>query len=107
LKYSDFYNDNGTIIPGVEVRVNTNIPFTVLQLQTIQSACSVVKEKCSKRELGSQKTCAIREYLFRYKQGSGHIRKIMCPNIEIGVSQNINKYTEKMDVVAMFNNRNS
>ncbi len=99
LKKSDFYNDNGTIIPGVDVRVNTNVPFTVLQLQTIRSACTVVKEKCSKQELGSQKTCAIREYLLRYKKGSGHIRKIMCPNIDIGVSQNINKYSEKMDVI--------
>jgi hypothetical protein len=49
IRYCDFYNDDGTMVPARDVVAGTGIQFTVLQLQTIRSACGVLREKCSKR----------------------------------------------------------
>ncbi len=75
LRYCDFYNDDGTMVQARDVIAVTGIQFTVMQLQTIRSACSVLRERCSKQEISEQKHCSIDEFLIRHKRGSGHIRK--------------------------------
>jgi hypothetical protein len=99
LRYCDFYNDDGIMAPACDVVACTGIQFTVLQLQTLRSACGVLKERCSKREISEQKHCGIDEFLIRHRKGSGHIRKILSAYAEHGIPHNINKYSDNMDIV--------
>jgi hypothetical protein len=99
LRYCDFYKDDGTMVQARDVIAATGIQFTAMQLLTIRSACSVLKERCSKQEIAEKKHCSIDEFLIRHKKGSGHIRKILSAYAEIGIPHNVNKYSDNMDIV--------
>ncbi len=70
LKYSDFYAENGAMIPAATVVESTGVPLTVLMIQTLRGVCNVAKTKYSKKELEQRGSVDVRTFVMRSKRGS-------------------------------------
>jgi hypothetical protein len=68
LTYSDFYSDNGLLIPADAVTLATGLNFTALQLQTIRGACMVCKIKYGKNEPKDQVSVSVQSFMSRLKK---------------------------------------
>ncbi len=77
LKYSDFYSENGALIPADIVVASTGVPLTVMMIQTLRGVCSVARTKYSKKNLDEQVTVDINTFIQRCKRGSKRFRIIL------------------------------
>ncbi len=99
LKYDNFYDGLGNMRNSDEVRESTGLDFTELQLFCIRGVCTTAKTKFKKRDLEMQKTTEITTFINRRKRGSNHIRKILMGWKHAGVTKNISKFANNMDIV--------
>jgi hypothetical protein len=99
LKYNNFYDALGNMRNSDEVRESTGLDFTELQLFRIRGVCTTAKTKFKKRDLEMQKTTEIATFINRRKRGSSHIRKILRGWKHAGVTKNISKFANNMDIV--------
>jgi hypothetical protein len=49
LRYSDFYDETGNMVPAQLVTTNTGVALTVMMIQTLRGVCSVARIKYSKK----------------------------------------------------------
>jgi hypothetical protein len=99
LRYSNFYNNQGNIIESDEIREITGLLLTELQIYMCRGICTTANVRYRKKKLEQQKTISIETFINRKKKGSRHIRKIFGGDSEIGLTKNINKFAENMDIV--------
>jgi hypothetical protein len=99
LRYSNFYNNQGNIIGFDEVRETTGLLLTELQICRCRGVCSTANVRYRKKKPELQKTVSIETFINRKKRGSSHIRKIFEGENEIGLTRNISKFAENMDIV--------
>jgi hypothetical protein len=99
LRYSDFYSEDGALVPANNVITSTGIPLTVMMIQTFRGVCSVARTKYSKKNLEEQVTVDIQTFIQRCKKGSKRFRVIMTRKIKTDIPHNINKYASSMDIV--------
>jgi hypothetical protein len=99
LKYSSFYDEQGTMIQFEVVRENTGLDLTELQLFRLRGICMTAKTRFKKKEIDLQKTLNIETFINRRKRGSSHIRKVLAGERYIGNTKNINKFANNMDIV--------
>jgi hypothetical protein len=65
----------------------------------VGGVCSTAKIRYRKKTLDLQKTISIETFINRKKRGSSHIRKIFEGKNEVGLTKNISKFAENMDIV--------
>jgi hypothetical protein len=106
LKYSDFYSEDGALIPANNVIASTGVPLTVMMIQTIRGVCSVARTKYSKKNLDEQVTVDINTFIQRCKKGSKRFRVIMTNKTITEIPHNINKYARSMDIIIDGNQSN-
>jgi hypothetical protein len=99
LKYSDFYTENGAMIPAATVVENTGVPLTVLMIQTLRGVCNVAKTKYSKKELEQPVGVDVRTFIMRSKRGSKRFRLLMAARSITDTPHNINKFARNMDII--------
>jgi hypothetical protein len=99
LRYSNFYSNQGNLIGFNEIRENTGLLLTELQIYRCRGGCSTAKIRYSKKKLDLQKTISIETFINRKKRGSSHIRKIIEGTTEVGLTKNIGKFAENMDII--------
>jgi hypothetical protein len=99
LKYSNFYNNQGHIIGSDVVREATGLMLTELQIYMCRGVCTTANVRYRKKKLDQQKTTSIETFINRKKRGSKHIRKILGGERETGLTKNINKFADNMDIV--------
>ncbi len=99
LKYCDFYNSDGDLIPARNVVENTGIPLTAIMIQTLRGVCTVAKVKFSEKPIERKKSIDLFTFLQRYQKGSSHLRKIMSYTKSTEIPHNIVKFSNNMDIV--------
>jgi hypothetical protein len=99
LKYSDFYTEQDALIPADTVINSTDIPLTVLMIQTLRGVCSVAKLKYSKKELDERVGVDVCTFMMRSKRGSKRLRHIMSHKNTTNIPHNINKFSQNMDII--------
>jgi hypothetical protein len=99
LRYSDFYDETGAMIPANTVIANTGIPLTVMMIQTLRGVCSVARIKYCKKNLDERKCIDIQTFISRCKRGSKRYRLLMSKHSLTETSHNINKFARNMDII--------
>jgi hypothetical protein len=99
LTYSDFYAEDGAMIPAATVVESTGVPLTVLMIQTLRGVCSVAKTKYSKKELELRGSVDVRTFVMRSKRGSKRFRLLMAAKSITDTPHNINKFAQNMDII--------
>jgi hypothetical protein len=99
LRYSDFYDEDGTMLPANIVIANTGIPLSVMIILTLRGVCCVAKIKYSKKNLEERKNTDIQTFIQRCKKGSKRFRLLMSNHTVIETPHNINKFARNMDIV--------
>jgi hypothetical protein len=99
LKFSDFYSENGALIPADIVVASTGVPLTVMMIQTLRGVCSVARTKYRKQNLDEQITVDITTFIQRFKRGSKRFRIILTQKPKTEIPRNINKYARNMDII--------
>jgi hypothetical protein len=99
LRYSDFYDETGNIVPAQLVTTNTGVPLTVMMIQTLRGVCSVARIKYSKKNLDERKSVDIQTYISRCRKGSKRYRILMLKHSLTETPHNINKFARNMDII--------
>jgi hypothetical protein len=99
LRYSDFYNETGSMIPSNMVIANTGVPLSVMMIQTLRGVCSVARIKYCKKNLEERKCIDIQTFISRCKRGSKRFRLLMSKNPIRETPHNINKFARNMDII--------
>jgi hypothetical protein len=99
VKYNNFYDNQDNIVSIEEVRESTGLHLTELQIFRFRGVCTTAKLRYKKKEIVHQKTTSIETFFNRKKRGSSHIRKILEKVGISGLTKNINKFAENMDIV--------
>jgi hypothetical protein len=99
LKYSNFYNNQGNLIGIDEIRETTGIRLTELQIYRCRGVCTTAKIRYKKKTTEQQKTTSIETFINRKKRGSSHIRKILEGTNDLGLTRNINKFADNLDII--------
>jgi hypothetical protein len=99
LRYDNFYDNHGNLIGLNEIRESTGLALSELQIYRCRGICSTAKIKYCKKELSMQKTISIETFINRKKKGSSHIRKILMGKIDGGLTKNINKFANNIDII--------
>jgi hypothetical protein len=99
LRYSDFYDEAGSMIPANLVTANTGIPLTVMMLQTMRGVCHVARIKYCKKNLDERKCIDVQTFISRCKRGSKRFRLLMSRAPIKETPHNINKFARNMDII--------
>jgi hypothetical protein len=99
LKVRDFYINKDTMLTFQNFCINTQIPLTRDQFNTLKSTCSMAKQKYSKKEVNKEKCTELSDFINRRKKGCKRYRKMIIGDIDTYIPHNMIKFAESTDII--------
>jgi hypothetical protein len=99
LKIRDFYANKDTLIRFDHFCLNTQIPLTRDQFNTLKNTCSMAKQKYSKKEVNKEKCAELSDFINRRKKGCKRYRKLIIKDMETYIPHNMIKFAETTDII--------